>query len=310
MKSFIAFLMVMLVVWSCNSSSKKSNNNTINNTNNTLNNTNNTNNTNNLNNTNNTNNTNHQVQAELDMRCADAERIGIIEIGSYENGPLQVFADVQNRKPLRRTEVKLSDTHCTFNEELPPGFCNNCPTDKWCTHDSECVDIPVTVPNLQLELTDGTEIQTFEPQYGEGIYGNITLSGDTFGVRITWGSDFEVTLTPVQVPAPLISIQAVLQGGHDQPEALDLSWTISQDSVQIYTYIPINHHAAGITNTQCMISADEGNLHIDGAMLRPLAVVTGLEFQDVWHARFAAAYVEGGCVEFRLFRSHFPAFQK
>ena len=41
-------------------------------------------------------------------------------------------------------------------------------------------------------------------------------------------------------------------------------------------------------------------MHVDGDMLTPLAVVTGLEFQGLEHQRVAAAETPLGCVEFRF----------
>lgn len=299
--------MTAILFLGCNSNKKSSNqNNDLNNTNNT----NNVNNTNNTNNINNINNANHQAQAVVGDRCPDAERMGLILVGGYENGPLQVSGDVQDALPLRLTEPVLTDANCAFNEELLPGFCEDCPADKWCTHESQCVSYPATVANLRVELSAGSDVQVFEPQYGGGVYGNITLSGDTFGVRVTWGSDFEVSLAALQVPAQLENVAGSFEGGQENPDALNLTWTVPSDPALVYTYIPINHHAAGATNTQCTVAADAGSLHIDGAMLRPLAVVTGLEFQELLHARFAAARVAGGCVEFRFFRSHYPSFRK
>ncbi len=287
---------LLLLVAACDSGSRKTNNNQNNN------------NTNNINNTNNTNN--HQASAIVGQRCPDSERIGLIHVGSYGDGPLQLSGDVQDRPPVRLTDPVLEDGACIYSSERAPGFCEDCPVDRVCTHDSQCVPYPATVAGLRVELRSGSDVQVFSPQYGGGVYGNVTLAGDTFGVKVAWDSGFEVTLDSLQVPAALENLTAVLHGDSMNVESMDFSWTPPSDPAQVYTYIPINHHAGTVTNTQCLLPADAGALHIDGALLRPLAVVTGLEFQELLHARFAAAHVSAGCVEFRFFRSYYPNFQK
>jgi hypothetical protein len=54
------------------------------------------------------------------------------------------------------------------------------------------------------------------------------------------------------------------------------------------------------------VPASAGALHVDGSMLLPLAVATGLEFQGMDHVRFAAAETPAGCVEIRMMVSHYP----
>ena len=55
-----------------------------------------------------------------------------------------------------------------------------------------------------------------------------------------------------------------------------------------------------MTFTMCVVAAAECSFEVGQAMLQPLAVSTGLEFQPVDHVRFAAAETELGCVEFRF----------
>jgi hypothetical protein len=93
----------------------------------------------------------------------------------------------------------------------------------------------------------------------------------------------------------------VVSGESNEPTALDLTWTPPADAGRVFTHIPINHHAAGPTYTEREVDASAGALHVDGAMLAPLAVVTGLEFQGVEHRRYAAANTPAGCVEVLFF---------
>ncbi len=74
----------------------------------------------------------------------------------------------------------------------------------------------------------------------------------------------------------------------------------------MFTHIPINHHAGGPTFTECWVEASVHTLQVPGAMLVPLAVETGLEFQGVEHVQVAAAETPAGCVELRATYKHNP----
>jgi hypothetical protein len=94
-----------------------------------------------------------------------------------------------------------------------------------------------------------------------------------------------------------------LDGTYELPESIDLSWSGPDDGFA-YTLIPINHHAGGPTFTECRLPASAHALHVDGEMLQPLAVGTGLEFQGLEHVRTAAAHTPLGCVELRYSYRH------
>ena len=94
-------------------------------------------------------------------------------------------------------------------------------------------------------------------------------------------------------------------GGLDSPTALDLTWTPPADAGTVLTRIPINHHAGGPTFTDCAANASAGTLHVAGAMLTPLAVSTGLEFQGIAHAQSAAVETPQGCIEVRFQTSQY-----
>ena len=74
----------------------------------------------------------------------------------------------------------------------------------------------------------------------------------------------------------------------------------AKDGAFVRTTIPINHHAGGPTFTECAAPDGSGAFHADAAMINPLAVKTGLEFQGVEHVFVAAAVTPQGCVEFRF----------
>ena len=75
--------------------------------------------------------------------------------------------------------------------------------------------------------------------------------------------------------------------------------TATHDTITVRNHDLVNELMGGLTFTECAVNASSGSLHVDEAMLTPLAVVTGLEFSAVYHTRFAAAQTPLGCVELR-----------
>jgi hypothetical protein len=101
-------------------------------------------------------------------------------------------------------------------------------------------------------------------------------------------------------PGPLAGYSLNIAGTNEAPETVTVAWAPDGSDAHVFTHIPINHHAAGPTFTECTVPASAGGFVVEAPMLVPLAVVTGLEFQSVQHVRFAAANTAVGCVEFRL----------
>ena len=102
-----------------------------------------------------------------------------------------------------------------------------------------------------------------------------------------------------------IKLVGTLEGGYDAPTSLDVAWSTSAVGTDVFTHIPINHHAGGPTFTECTVPASSGGFTVGEAMLAPLAVSTGLEFQGLEHVRFAAAETPAGCVEVRFTERHY-----
>ena len=90
------------------------------------------------------------------------------------------------------------------------------------------------------------------------------------------------------------------RGAWNAPGDTTLAWDSTTDWA--YTHIPINHHVGGPTFTECHVPGNEGPIVVPAAMIDPLAVITGLEFQGMRHAQFASAQTSAGCVEFRFIR--------
>jgi hypothetical protein len=91
----------------------------------------------------------------------------------------------------------------------------------------------------------------------------------------------------------------MLHGTYDAPEAVHIEWDPVAGESAVYTNIPINHHVADGSFTECVVAASAGTMHVGQSMLVPLAVSTGLEFQGLMHVKYAALELPAGCLEFR-----------
>ena len=237
-------------------------------------------------------------------RCVVSERIGIVVVEKFQK--VQVNARLFDKPIPSIGDAVLSDEACSFYEFIPAANCKNCNNDQTCDAMSVCVDLPKNVQNASLKLSDGeSDLTLVTDQYG-GISGQMEAAGDTFSIELTLG-DSVLTLPATTIPTPLEGVVSNLSGGYDNPSAMDLTWDLPVDPARVFTHVPINHHI-GLegTFTECEVDATRKSLHIDGPMLMPLAVATGLEFQTINHVRFAAAQIKEGCVEFRFQSSTFP----
>lgn len=152
---------------------------------------------------------------------------------------------------------------------------------------------------LELTLQAGQETQTLVPEYAGAIWGAVTLPGRVFAATLTWG-EFTVRLAETAVPDPIPDLMGTWHGTSEAPTGLDFAWTPPVEAAaELHTRIPINHHAGGPTYTECVVPSAAGAFSVAEAMLTPLAVITGLEFQGLEHVRVAAAVTPVGCIEFR-----------
>ena len=232
-------------------------------------------------------------------RCAPAERAGLVEI----NADRRVFAYLLDRPDPQLGEPALSDSACAFHEYRLKAPCEPCDEGELCGLDSRCAAAPRRALDGRVMIRDGQQQQTFtaDPEIGD-LGGELTLSGSDFTVEVV-GFGQTVTLEQATaIPEPLANLAASLSGTLDDPQAIDASWNPRAGGGQLFTHIPINHHAGGATFTECAVAASTGSLHVDQPMLEPLAVSTGLEFQSFEHVRFAAAETSRGCVEIRFSR--------
>lgn len=233
-------------------------------------------------------------------RCDPAERAGLVVLAD-QGGGLYVSASLADRPPPWLGPAELSDTACAYYDGATS--CG-CPVEEVCAYEGGCVAPPSPAGDLTLTLAAGGQTQTLSDTSGLGrINEAVTLGGSTFSIRLS-GLDQVVTSPELTVPSALPDIAGTLQGSYDAPEGIDLTWTPAAGDTDVFTHIPINHHVATPTFTECADGVTTGALHVPEAMLAPLAVATGLEFQTVDHVRFAAVGTPLGCVELRLVTVH------
>jgi len=243
-------------------------------------------------------------QAVPGTRCPLRQRVGLVRV-SGSSGSYSASGQLFDRADPRLGDYALSDQACGYHVATSGLDCDSCDSDQVCSFDRICADAPLPVLNVDLALSASGQQQHFAADQVTGnFYGAITLAGDRFALHLTW-ADQVVTLAETAVPPELADLTGSLTGDYMSPTAVDVAWTPPVDGASVYTLVPINHHAGGLTFTECLVDASAGALHIDGAMLQPLAVATGLEFQGVQHSRIAAAVTATGCVEIRYELHHY-----
>ncbi len=242
--------------------------------------------------------------AVVGARCRVFERLAVITVGD-EGGPSRsLSASFQDKPDPWVGQPELSDSSCRFHQAWS-GTCDGkpeCASGLACSHTGTCVAFPAPVPGLAVTVHGASTSQRLEAKPDGSLWGDVTVKDPALRLTVTAGS-LRVEVPPMAVPAALVDAKADLKGSYEDPQAMDLTWTAPADAAHVHSLTNINHHVGGPTFTECVVEATKGALHIDGAMLEPLAVVTGLEFQAIQHVRFAAVDVPGGCVEIRFQRT-------
>jgi hypothetical protein len=239
--------------------------------------------------------------------CELTERIGLVGvIQRVDLAKPNVWGEVYDRPDPWLAEPERTTAACAFHRFEQSSLCTACAFDEHCDREGRCVKAPRRRTDLVLKLSANGDTQTFasRPETGE-LYGEVTLS-EPFGMELVIGAH-TITLEPTPLPVGLTNLSGTLHGGYEAPTGLDVTWSGPDDGFA-FTRIPINHHAGGPTFTECRVPADAHTLHVDGDMLEPLAVSTGLEFQGMDHVRSAAAQTPFGCVELRYTYAHYPDF--
>lgn len=230
-------------------------------------------------------------------RCAPDDRLGLVEIASWSEGSYDVSASVFDAPPPWLGPPARSDASCAFFDGAAGCACGE---SEVCAFGGGCARRPSPVRDLRLAVRAGDDEEVFEEDEIPGVvHGALTLSGPTFSLELS-GEGVVVRAPEMTVPEPLVDAAGTLHGGFETPTGLDLSWTPPAAGVDVFTHIPINHHVPTPTFTECLVDGAAGALSVPGEMLTPLAVSTGLEFQRVEPARFAAVTTDWGCIEVRF----------
>jgi hypothetical protein len=232
--------------------------------------------------------------------CPLETLIGVVQLAGFPAPYVQVA--LYDRPEPWITEAELTTPSCAFHH-YTPGVCQGCEAGEVCSFESECVPEPRTIKDATLLVSTGSEEREYsaDAQLG-GIYSMLDIGNadSSFAMTLSWG-DTEVTLDPMPVASgELQNAMVTIEGDSSMPGALDASWQPSGQGAFVRSRIPINHHAAGPTFTECAVPENAGAFHADAEMVNPLAVETGLEFQGLEHIFVAAATTPEGCVEFRF----------
>ncbi|MGC4119339.1 MAG: hypothetical protein QM765_33195 [Myxococcales bacterium] len=246
------------------------------------------------------------LTAVVGSRCEYYQRRAVLTVSDDGSANRYLSAFFQDVPDPWVGMPELTDSSCKFHLAWS-GTCDGkpeCDGARVCSHTGTCVAAPVPATSLSVTVRGTSGTQQFDSKPGDSFGGSITVADPALALTIV-ADGLRIEVPEMSAPASLTNPQGTLTGSWDQPEAIDLSWTAPASPAQVYSLTRINHHAATSTFTECVVAATAGKLHIDRAMLEPLAVITGLEFQSVQHVRFAAVETATGCVEVRFQRDQY-----
>jgi len=241
------------------------------------------------------------IHAAVGELCPVDGTLGVVEL--VAGPPLAVQVSLYDRLDPWIAEAELSTPTCEFHR-YTPGSCAGCGTGQVCSSSGQCVPERRTVKTATLQVSTGGESRQYsaDPNLG-GIYSMVDIGGprSSYAMALSWG-EIQVVLDAMPVASGELDELAIETESdeYDMPGALDAAWQPPGDGSFVRSRIPINHHAGGPTFTECRAPSSAGGFHADAAMINPLAVQTGLEFQGIEHVFVAAARTPQGCVEFRF----------
>jgi hypothetical protein len=246
-------------------------------------------------------------QAVHGQLCPVESTLGLVELSGFPTPYVQV-ALFEGKDPWIG-EAELSTASCGFHH-YTAGGCPTCQAGETCSLAHTCVPERRTVKDATLLVSAGAAQREYKANSTlGGIYSMLDIgnAASSFAMTLSWGT-VEVRLAAMPVASGQLANAVVMtQGDYDAPGALDATWTPSPSGAFVRSRIPINHHAGGPTFTECAAPESAGAFHADAAMIDPLAVKTGLEFQGLEHVFVAAATTPAGCIEFR-FGAQVPIF--
>jgi hypothetical protein len=239
-------------------------------------------------------------RAIMGQVCPVESTLGIVRLMGFPEPYVQ--ASLYDRLDPWLGEPELSTPTCDFHH-YDAASCPDCAAGEVCSLSSMCVPERRTIKDATLLVSSGAAQREYsaDPQLGD-IYSQLDI-GDaksSYAMTLSWGEN-EVQLDAMPVASgELTNAMVTTEGDFEAPGALDATWQPSTGAAFVRSRIPINHHAAGPTFTECVAPESSGSFHADAEMIDPLAVITGLEFQGLEHVFIAAAHVPGGCIEFRF----------
>jgi hypothetical protein len=245
------------------------------------------------------------LEAMLGARCDLRERIGLISVTVWSEGTMpSIYGQIFDKPDPVYGAPALADSSCDFHRApAGGGACDSCDFEKeTCSTEQTCEVVPELDKEAVITLRKGTSTQ--DVPYDENSFAHYVDSqlAPPFALEVAF-QGYTVTMAETGVPAGLMSAMAVYEGDPGAPDAMDITWSGATEGT-VFTHVPMNHHVGGPTFTECAVAASSGELHIDGAMLKPLSLVTGLEFQGIEHVIFGAAETEAGCIEIRYSARH------
>ncbi len=238
------------------------------------------------------------------QRCPLATRVAQVDIEALQ-GQVWANAWVFDRPNPAIGEAALRSEHCVFHTQ--PTGCGPCALGEVCGANGHCASYPEQRSDVSLHVQSATETQTFTVDPWGGISAQIDVGAPPYRLDLVVGAH-TIQTEALSPPGPLGAVTATVTGGSEAPTHLLLNWSGGAPDAQVFTHIPINHHVGGPTFTECQAPASLGSFGVEEAMLAPLAVSTGLEFQSVEHVVFAAAETPVGCFEFRFLQRSWPQF--
>ena len=245
------------------------------------------------------------VEAVVGAACPAERRVGLVELEVADSG-VQVVGWVFDRPdPRVEAPTEANDT-CAFYQQ-DRGDCTGCPDGQVCTS-TGCQTAATRRSDVQLVVTGDGAPQTYDPVSDGYMYGPLDSPGSAYDITLTMGED-TVWVTDLPQPDPMPAVTVTLDADELSPGPLEATWTPYTSTDRVRTLIPMNHHNIEETFTECSAPATSGSFYATAAMVDPLAVVTGLEFQRVAAGQVAAAELaDGGCVELRVERQARPDF--
>ena len=238
--------------------------------------------------------------AVLGKLCPVESLIGVVAL-SWSPTPY-VQAELYDRTDPWIGKPELETPTCEFHH-YTAGGCPACDAGEVCSLTGSCVPERRSIKDAKLVLTaDGAKREYAANATLGGIYSMLDLgsAASSYAMTLSWGANV-VNLAAMPVANGMLGNAAVMtEGDYSNPGALDATWKPSAQGAFVRSRIPINHHAGGPTFTECAAPESAGAFHADAAMINPLAVQTGLEFQGLEHVFVAAATTPAGCIEFRF----------